>query len=133
MNSILVSPGWDTPEMRRQFSDMDQLYRRSWGMNVLLPDDLQVGARFTSGGDHEKYPWRIESPSVTMLLMDSVNAINVPHFGNTGNMELAASRYDGQLSTLFCDGHAVMIRLGDERLENISGTERRLFWVGSTD
>lgn len=94
-----------------------------YGMNRVLP---------SRGGGNDslakKNPMTISSKSQTVLLLDNQNGIAGGNSGNEQRWQLIANvkgRYDGKISTLFCDGHAEA-RL----LESIPKLESDPFWTG---
>lgn len=133
LRSIFTSPGWNTPEVLRAYPNAaTEPWRQGYGMNVMLPDNLTLGQRYSTGADQEKYPGRIIAPSQTLLLVDSMNALAMPHSGNTTMYDLASTRYRGTLTALFCDGHTSVIPWSppDELFMNTSTPERKRFWGG---
>lgn len=135
LRSIFVSPGWDQDEIRSRYPGLEnEPWRKGYGMNVLLPDNLNsMAARYGDGANQTKHPLRIEQPSRTLLVIDSMNALAVPHFGGTENWELAATRYGGQLTALFADGHVRLMNFdenSDRYFVDSSTDDRRTFWTG---
>lgn len=135
LNSVFTSPGWNQPEIRKVYPNLSsEPWRQGYGMNCLLPDTLTLGQRYSSGSDQPKFATRVMNPSQTLLVVDALNALALPHSGNTSHYDLVANRYNGYLTMLYCDGHVEAIAWKesnrDPRFKSTSSREEKIFWGG---